>query len=90
MEKRNKEESRSERMLRDLLMERCDTAGPTERMVLLTTAELLYMAAETVPELSAAEVSRVVEYLGAGMRDIGGVAHWVFYARRDPIEDWIP
>ena len=33
MEKRNKEESRSERMLRDLLMERYETAGPTERMV---------------------------------------------------------
>ncbi|BDI76169.1 hypothetical protein PC1C4_28910 [Paraprevotella clara] len=88
MERRNEEESRAERMLRDLLMERYETAGPTERMVVQTTAELVYMASETIPEVSATEAAGVAQYLGAGMREIGGVAHWVFYERRDPIEDW--
>lgn len=89
MERRNEEESRAERMLRDLLMERYETAGPTERMVVLTTAELVYMASGTVPEVSWKEAAGVAQYLGAGMGEIGGVAHWVFYERRDPIEDWI-
>ncbi|WP_444327145.1 hypothetical protein [Paraprevotella clara] len=55
---------------------------------MLTTAELVYMASETIPEVSATEAAGVAQYLGAGMREIGGVAHWVFYERRDPIEDW--
>ena len=87
--KKVREEPREARLLRGFLTDNYDTDGPRERMELLTTAELMYRAAGTVPSLTLPVMLDALERLGARQRDIGGVAHWVLYARRDPSGGWI-
>lgn len=86
---KNKEESLAQRLFRDFLMENYDTEGKQQRMVMLSTQELIYKFRGTA-EISVPEALEILEYLGFRSRqDVSGTVQWVLYELQDPIDTWL-